>query len=346
MTRRALRVGIIGAGRIAQTYAAVLHGSEQAAAAGVADQSIDAARALASQLGCQAFDSHRALADAGGLDLAIVCTPPASHPDVVIDLVRHGVHVLCEKPFSIAPDAARAMLSAAQRAGVLLAMATKFRHTDGVIAAKHQLDSGALGAVRRVDVTFTAPVDMAGRWYSAPRISGGGVLMDNGPHAVDLLRAFLGPIAAVRAREGARLQNLGVDETIALEVRNSAGCPGSAALSWNDAATRDDYLTIEGTAGTISVGWRTTRQRSTAAAEWRDIAPGYDKLAAFRQQLANFCAAIHGREPLRANADDALASVEVIAAAYASLREGRWCDVPPAGLNPPSGPSPGWERVG
>ncbi len=328
MTSSQLRVGIVGAGRIARTYAAVLHGSDQATAAGVADHSPDAAGALATQLGCPAFDSHRALAAAGGLDLAIVCTPPASHPEVVIDLVTHGVHVLCEKPFSIAPDAARAMLSAAQRAGVLLAMATKFRHTDGVIAAKHLLDSGALGDLRRVDVAFTAPVDMAGRWHADPRVSGGGVLMDNGPHAVDLLRAFLGPITAVRAREGARLQNLGVDETIALEVRNTAGCPGLVALSWTDAAARDDYLTIEGTAGTISVGWRTTRQRSTAAAEWRDIAPGYDKLTAFRQQLANFCAAIHGREPLRATTDDALASVEVIAAGYASLATGQWCDVP------------------
>lgn len=330
MTEPRLKLGIVGAGYIAQTYAAALGDSPSLQVVGVADRDAAAAAALAARLDCPAHASHRALAEATTLDAAVVCTPPASHGEIARDLVGRGVHVLCEKPFSIAPAEARAMAEAAERAGVLLAMATKFRFVDGVAAARDLLRRGAIGELRRACVAFTAVVGMSGRWHADPRVSGGGVLMDNGPHAVDLMRWLLGPLVAVHAREGERRQGLAVDENVHLHLRGASGENGEVALSWSEDTSGGDYLVLKGTGGEVRVGWRDVRVRR-GGGDWESLAPGYDKRRAFERQLRNFAAAIRGREPLRATAGDALASVEVIAAAYAALRRGEWHDVAEAG---------------
>jgi predicted dehydrogenase len=326
-----LRFGIVGAGAIAQTYAMAFERCRTARLVAVADPRTEAAGALAERLKCPAFASYQALADRASLDAVVVSTPPRSHAEIAIHFLERGTHVMCEKPFSIDSASARAMVEAASRSGARLTMASKFRYVGDVIEAKSLVASGGIGEVVLFENAFTSRVDMSSRWNSDPKISGGGVLIDNGTHSVDVMRHFLGPVAEVQAVEGKRIQGLGVEDTVHLFARSAAGVNGSIDLSWSIHKELDHYISIFGSGGTVLVGWKESRYRLANSREWVTFGRGYDKLQAFRGQIDNFALAIAGEEVLLVTPEDALASVEVVEAAYASLHDSSWVSVHGAG---------------
>lgn len=322
-----LKLGLIGAGGIAQAYVQALAGMECAKLVAVADVRGESARALAEGVGGRGYESHAAMLEEVKLDAAVVSTPPSSHPAICLDLVRKGVHVLCEKPLAIDTANAVVMLDAARTSGVKLMMASKFRYAEDVIRAKSIVTSGILGEIALFENAFTARVDMSSRWNSNPGVSGGGVLIDNGTHSVDLMRYFLGPLADLQVWEGKRSQGLPVEETIRIFVRSQAGVLGSIDLSWTIDKELDTYLNIYGSRGTVSVGWKESRYRQSSSRDWVVFGGGYNKLQAFRAQLKNFCGVVRGTESPLSTPEDALASVEVVEAAYEALRENHWTAV-------------------
>jgi predicted dehydrogenase len=158
-------------------------------------------------------------------------------------------------------------------------------------------------------------------------VSGGGVLIDNGTHSVDLARYFLGPLAAVQAVEARRTQALAVEDTTRLSVRSAAGALASIDLSWSIDKEDEAYVRIYGTHGTVLVGWKQSRYRQSSSPNWVVFGQGYDKIRAVARQIMNFAAAIRGEESLLIGPEDALACVEVIEAAYAALRSNQWIAV-------------------
>ena len=132
-----------------------------------------------------------------------------------------------------------------------------------------------------------------------PLISGGGVLIDNGTHSVDIMRYFLGPLAEIQVIEGKRVQGIAVEDTVRLYVRSSAGVMGNIDLSWSINKELPHYISIYGSEGTIIVGWKESRYKRAADKDWIVFGKGYDKVQAFASQLRNFNAAVRGREPLR-----------------------------------------------
>jgi predicted dehydrogenase len=327
-----IRFGLVGAGGIAQAYAQAFEGCDEARVVAVADVRPDAAGALAERLRCPSFSSVDELTDAVELDAAVVCTPPVSHPDVCLALLARRVHVLCEKPLCTSSAAARKMLDAARRARVILTMASKFRYTQDVVRAKSLVASGILGEVVLFENAFTARIDMASRWNSNPEVSGGGVLIDNGTHSVDIMRYFLGPLAEVQVVEGKRVQGLRVEDTVRVFARSAGGVMGSIDLSWSIDKHLDSYINLYGSQGTLSVGWKESKYRLHSGREWVVFGAGYNKTQAFRNQILNFSRAIHGEESLLITGQDALASVEVVEAAYRALRCEHWTRIATDGI--------------
>ncbi len=318
------KFGIVGAGAISQGYAQAFQTCDQCTVVGVADVRPKAAASLAEVLGCPAFESHQQLAEGAELDAVLICTPPASHPEIALHFIDRGVHVLCEKPFAISSAEAQRVIDAAHGKGVKVTMASKFRYVDDVIKAKQIVDSGILGEIVLFENAFTAWVDMSKRWNSKPEISGGGVLIDNGTHSFDIARYFLGPLAEVHVMEGKRSQNLPVEETVRVIVRSASGVIGNIDLSWSINKELDRYISIYGTRGTVWVGWKESRYRQASSPDWVKFGDGYDKVAAFRSQIVNFANALRGTDRLLINADDAIASVDVVEAAYESLGKNHW----------------------
>jgi predicted dehydrogenase len=322
-----LRFALVGAGAISQSYASAFEACEAAQLVAVADTRPDAAKALAQKFGCPSYESHQAMAGAEKFDAVVLCTPPVTHPEISTYFLARQTHVLCEKPLAIDAAGAQQMLEAARKSGARLTMGSKFRYVEDVIRAKSIVGSGILGEIVLFENAFTARVDMSARWNSNPKVSGGGVLIDNGAHSVDIMRYFLGPIADVQAVEGKRVQGLAVEDTVRVFIRSTAGVMGNVDLSWSINKELDSYINIYGSNGTISVGWKESKYRQSTSKDWVVFGKGYNKVQAFRSQIENFARAIRGEEKLLITAEDALASVEVIEACYASLKQQNWVPV-------------------
>ncbi len=322
-----VKFGLIGAGGIAQAYAQAFETSTTAELVAVADVRTEAAKAMAEKAKCQSFDSYQSMLEGAQLDAVIVCTPPSTHPDICIHLLEQKIHVLCEKPMSITAKSAREMKAAADGHGVILTMASKFRFAEDVVKAKSIVTSGILGDIVLFENAFTARVDMSTRWNSNAAISGGGVLIDNGTHSVDIMRYFLGPIAEVQVVEGKRIQELSVEDTVRIFVKSMGGVVGNIDLSWSINKELDYYIRIYGSQGTISVGWKESKYRQATSQDWIIFGSGYNKVQSFRSQIDNFAKAIRNQEPLLITAEDGVASVEVIEAAYAALKQNNWVPI-------------------
>jgi predicted dehydrogenase len=189
------------------------------------------------------------------------------------------------------------------------------------------VNSGAIGDIILFENTFTSVVDMSNRWNSNPNYSGGGVLIDNGTHSVDIIRYFLGPVVELQVIEGRRVQNLQVEDTVRVFVRSEEDVMGSIDLSWSMQKEQPWYISLYGSEGTILVGWGESKYRLKSETDWNVFGTGYDKVQAFCSQIENFAAHIRGEEELLITSADGLASVQVIEAAYESLRCDNWQNV-------------------
>ena len=318
------RFGLVGAGGIAQAYAQAFRETNLAQLVAIADVRTEAAEAIAQTVHGKAYSNHRDMIDAHELDAVIVCTPPASHPDICCDLAEQHIHVLCEKPLAITSASARRMFEAAEINGVKLTMASKFRYAEDVVRAKALVSSGILGDIILFENVFTSRVDMSNRWNSKPAISGGGVLIDNGTHSVDIMRYLFGPVAELQVVEGKRVQNLEVEDTVRMFVKTVGGVMGNIDLSWSMNKEQPAFLSIYGSQGTVLVGWKESKYRRSNDTEWIVFGQGYNKFQAFRGQIENFSRAIKGEDKMLVSPEDALASVEVIEAAYDSLNRTQW----------------------
>jgi len=324
-----LRFGLVGAGNIAQAYLQIFEGFDGAEIVAVADARADAAAAAAERVGATAHTSVEDLLDRGSPDAVIVCTPPDTHPDVALAAIARKVAVLCEKPLATRIGPAQTMIAAARTAGVPLTMATKFRFVTDIVRARELVAGGDIGDLIQLENRFASRVDMRTRWNSDPAVSGGGVLIDNGTHSVDIARAFLGPIHEVLVVEGPRVQAVEVEDSVQVLLRAASGATATIDLSWSYDHSTDTFLELYGSEGAIRLGWQGSELRANDSDEWTRIGDGYDKVTCMRAQVANFCAAIRGQDSMRITDADAVASVQVIDAGYRSMALGDWTPVDP-----------------
>lgn len=326
------KIGIVGAGAIAQAYLNVLNGCDFAIVNAITDLRPDAVKAAAEIARCEGFTDYEEMADRAELDAVIICTPPVTHPDIAVFFLDRGIPVLCEKPWAISVEGAQRIAAAGQRNGKLVTMASKFRYVEDVIRLRSIITSGLLGSILLVENAFVAPVDMSSRWNSQPGISGGGVVIDNGTHSIDIIRYLLGPIQEVLTVPSTCTDGLKVEDNASMFCRTRNGVEARVDLSWTFDKQLSNFISVFGTHGTAHVGWRESRYKQRSSSDWIVFGSGYDKIAAFRNNVRNFCAAVDGTEMPLISASDALASVHVIQAAYASSQNKSWETVPDNGI--------------
>lgn len=323
-----LRLAVVGCGGIAQAYLQALQRTPAFQLVAAVDADVARANAAATPHGARtASDLGALLAEGLKFDAALVLTPPNTHEALVTSLLASGAHVLCEKPLTVSTASAQRMLQAARTHQRTLMMGSKFRYTPDMSKAKALLDQGTIGDVLLFENVFCARVDMSKRWNSVRSIAGGGVLLDNGCHSVDIARYLLGPLARVQALFGKPVQKLEVEDTVRLMFEAGSGAMGAIDLSWSLHKEVPSYVRLYGSKGTLEIGWKVSRYKREGEKDWTQFGTGYDKVGSFAAQLANFAGVLRGTEAAVITDIDALASVQVIEEAYRSAHEQKWHEI-------------------
>jgi predicted dehydrogenase len=283
-----------------------------------------AAASAAEAYTAQAFSDIHQMLEAVHPDAVILCTPPNTHRTLTEAALSSGAHVLCEKPLAVSVEDSEAMVNAATESGRLLMMASKFRYVQDMVKAKGLIQSGILGEIILFENEFCSRVDMKNRWNARYEVAGGGVLIDNGSHSVDIVRYLVGPIENLQAIFGKRWQQLEVEDTCRLFVHCLDGTMASIDLSWSIHKENPFYIHVYGTEGTLEVGWKGSRYRQSEKLDWVNFGNGYDKFQSVGAQLGNFIDTITGKGQPVITEEDALESVRVIQSAYRTAEQNRW----------------------
>jgi predicted dehydrogenase len=325
-----MRIGIIGLGRAGLVHLKAWQGVAGATIASVADPS-PTARRTARAAGLRTYADPFTLIARERLDAVSICTPPTNHAALAVACLERGLHVLCEKPLATTATAALHMLRTAARTRRHLLLATKFRHVPDLERARELLAGGAIGEPVAFEIDFSSMVDMSARWNCRRGIAGGGVIIDNGCHAFDIVAFLFGTVSRVQAARLKQVQPIGVEDSAAILVAAGRGLIGRIDLSWSLATGRATYVTVYGSRGTIEVGWRGSRLRIPGEPD-REIGPGYDKNDAHGRMFTRFTQVVAGSGQPWISAGECLRTVAAVEAAYRSLRSGTWTPVDMLGM--------------
>src|SRR4051794_37836471 len=191
---------VVGAGFLGAQRAAAAMVARGCRLVAVHDRDGRAARAVASQHGVRVADDFGEALGWDAVDAVIVATPHADHFVQASRALDAGKHVLCEKPLAVRPDQARTLAMRADELRLRLATGLNHRFYPPVRDALALVSRWAIGRVEKVtaDIGHAASPEFLASWHTDVERSGGGTLMDNGPHACDLVRRFLGEVVAAR----------------------------------------------------------------------------------------------------------------------------------------------------
>jgi predicted dehydrogenase len=226
---------IIGAGFLGSQRAAAVSASKRTRLVAVHDVDPEATRRLADRYQANAVDDLVQGLSLPDVDAVIIATPHDDHAAQVEQALRAGKHVLCEKPLTIRPADARRLASLADDLNLRLATGLNHRFYPPIRDAMALAASGSIGRVEsvRAEIGHKADAAFLQSWHTDVLRSGGGTLMDNGPHVCDLVRHFLGEVVAAKGyvRRGSALPERCETEAFAL-YRGFDGNFAEVRSSW------------------------------------------------------------------------------------------------------------------
>lgn len=357
-----LRVGIVGCGNISHNHIAAFDDIEETEVVGVCDIDLSRARRTAEawDIGA-AVDSVTALLGLG-LDIVSVCTPHPTHEAVVLEAAAAGVHVLCEKPIAVDVASAERMAAACGYHGVKLGVLFQRRFWPAARALRASIDDGTLGTpiLGQVSVLLHREPEYysADAWRGTWDNDGGGVLMTQAIHYIDLLQWYMGEVSEVYGaintfKHGADIE---VEDTASAVLKFTSGALATlnASTAANPAlgvqiritgstgATAELSEFPEGSDGriTLRAAGRTVSSSpahpagATANAELSTINAAL--IPHHREQIREFVhAVIHGHDPA-VTGHDAAKSLRILLAIYTSARTGEPVRFAPFPANVPT----------
>lgn len=350
MSKDKLGFGIIGCGVIAPTHVKAIQACTEAELVAVCDIDEPKGRKFAADNGNVAFHAdYRELVRDPKVDVVCICTPSGLHADGVIAAAAAGKHVFCEKPLDIARDRMSRMIDAVDKAGVKMGCVFQSRTIPDNIRMRQAVLDGILGRMTLADAFLKdyrsrAYYRSAG-WRGTWALDGGGALMNQGVHGVDLLLWVVNsPVARVFARADHKVRDIEVEDTsvACLEFRNGAYGTIIGTTSCNPGEVR--RIELHGDVGTIiSTGNKITRwaiaaepdaRAKNADLEKQRIEEGTtgDNKAVSSQGheflVADLVQAIKtGRDPY-ITGQSARHAVDLILGIYASARTGKDIELP------------------
>jgi predicted dehydrogenase len=228
MAKETVRFGVIGTGGMGAGHCRILPEIPETELTAICDVDAQTREEIATKYNVPGFAEPTELLDSGLVDAVIIATPHYFHPPIAIEAFRRGLHVLSEKPISVTVSAADAMIQAAKASGKKFGVMYQMRAEAQNQAARKVVESGMLGDIYRTNLIMgwyrsQAYYDSGG-WRATWAGEGGGVLINQAPHLLDLFSWLGGLPAKITGQTRTRLHNIEVeDEAFAvLEYANGA----------------------------------------------------------------------------------------------------------------------------
>jgi predicted dehydrogenase len=225
-----IHIGLIGGGNISETHARAcraIAGVEVSAVFGTNSEKI--AR-LCREYGGTPFNKFEDFLSHRPMDLIIIGSPSGLHAEHGIAAARRGLHVLTEKPIEIAAERADALIAATEESGVKLGVLFQDRTKPHIRELKGWLDRGLLGRILLADarVKWYRPPEYYAdsRWRGTLALDGGGALINQGIHTIDLLLWLLGDVVRVQARTSTLLHKIEAEDTAVATLEFASGALG------------------------------------------------------------------------------------------------------------------------
>jgi predicted dehydrogenase len=182
---KVLNVAIIGQGRSGRNIHAMslMKWPEKYRIAAVVDGDEMRRNRAVAELGCEAYAAHEQLFERDDIDLIVNATPSHLHVPLSLDFLRHGFHVLCEKPLASSVEEVDQLIAAAGQTGKVLSVFQQARYSPSFVKVKEVIDSGLLGKIVKIRIavgSFSRRSD----WQTLKKYNGG-ELMNTGPHPID-----------------------------------------------------------------------------------------------------------------------------------------------------------------
>ena len=316
-----MNVGLVGGGNISGTHAraAVAAGLR---IAGVYGGNADKARALAERYAAPAFQTLDALLAHAPLDCVMIGSPSGLHASHAMAAVQAGKHVLVEKPLDIATPRIDRLIDEVDRARVTLGVFFQDRLKPAIVDIKRRIDAGEIGTplLATGEVKWFRPREYysASRWRGTWALDGGGALMNQGIHTVDLLLYLLGPVMRVSGLIATRYHAIEAEDTATALLEFANGVQGTIDVTTAASPGFPRRVRISGSAGSLMI------EEDAASAVVSDVSN-------HQRIIEDFVAAIReGRRPV-CDAREGRRSVAVVEAIYQSAREQRVVEVSETG---------------
>jgi predicted dehydrogenase len=332
-----LRVGLLGCGRQGWRRSRALQANGDSLVV-AADTNMALASALAKAMGCEAEPNWEQVVKRYDLDAIIVCTPNHLHATMSMAAMNNGCHILCEKPLATTIDDAEEIVKVSRQTGLKVKCGFTLRHHPGIQQVRKWVDQGLLGELNFLRIRY----GIGGRegydkeWRALRRLAGGGQLMDQGVHALDLSRWFLGEFSEVHGYLAKYFwKNADVEDNAFCLLRTEHGQVASIHVSWTqwknlfslEVYGQDGYAQVEGLGGSYGTEKATVAKRDFSK-------PFTEETSEFRaineepwlEEWREFKSAIEcNREPL-GDAYDGLQAVRLCYAVYDSSASERTKD--------------------
>jgi predicted dehydrogenase len=339
MIGRTLRAGIVGYGYMGEIRRRNIEEHPALTLAGIADPR----GVINGPAGVPVYDSYEALVNAG-LDALFVCTPNHVTPEAIVYAIDRGCHVFSEKPPGRCLADVQRIVTAEQRhPNVKLVFGFNHRYHPGITDAKAIADSGTLGAVLTLRGVYgkSGGQGFEQSWRNKPEEGGGGILLDQGIHMLDLFRLFCGEFDEVVGVVGSTYWNIPVEDNAMVILRNARGQTAqlhSSATAWKhifrlEVGLEKGYLVVSGLLSktgsygreTLLIGRQPARGEAVALGNPREELTYYDTDPSWMVQVEQFVDCIlHDRPVTESTAEDALRVMEIIDQVYRAPSNARF----------------------
>jgi predicted dehydrogenase len=342
-----VRIGVIGTGGMGSGHCHIIPQIEEAQLTAVCDIVPEAMQPIADKYGVATFTQSEELLDSGLVDAVIIATPHYFHPPIAIEAFRRGIHVISEKPIAVTVSAADAMLAAARESGCTFSVMYQMRSANTWRTVRRLVEEGCLGEIYRTSLVMgwyrsQAYYDSGG-WRATWSGEGGGVLINQAPHFLDLYAWLGGLPTRLTGHTRTRMHDIEVEDEAFATLEYANGAHGYLYASTTEAPGHE-MLELCGDEGKIVVHgssvrlWRvkpsirthsrenTSMWASPAAEEVPvQIAPGGGHHADITR---NFCRAILYGEPLLSPGAEGIWAVELINGIILSSHAGQPVAIP------------------